>query len=160
MTVQILFNLLIALVWMLLHDEWNFISFVIGYFIGMVIIFGMRRFFAAPFYLRRLWAIVKLLYLFVKELVLSTFVVAREVLRPQLAIRPGIFRVETQLRSDLELTLLSALITLTPGSVVMEVAPDDGVMYIHAMDTELMERGVLKSKNMFEAAILEVTRDG
>ena len=159
MTLQILFNLIIGLVWMLLHDEWNFISFVIGYFIGTVIIYGMRRFFPTPFYMKRLWAIIKLLYLFVKELVLSTLVVARELIRPNLTIRPGIFRVETKLRSDLEITLLSTLLTLTPGSVVMEVAPADGVMYIHAMDMEMMDSGIMKSMRIFEDAILEVTRD-
>jgi multicomponent Na+:H+ antiporter subunit E len=157
MTVQILLNLIIGLVWMLLHDVWDFNTFVIGYFIGLLIVFGLRRFFPGPFYGKRFWAILKLLYLFIREMIMSTIVVIRQVTRPRLNIQPGIFRMETGLKSDWEMTLLAALITLTPGSVVMEVAPEEGVMYVHAMDASEFVNGVLKSKRIFEEAILEVT---
>jgi len=157
MTLQILLNLLIASVWMLLHDRWDINTFSIGYLVGMVIIFFLRRFFPDPFYGRRLWAIVKLLYLFIRELVKSTFVVIRQVTRPHLDIRPGIFKFNTVLKNDWEISLLSMLITLTPGSVVMEIAPGEGLVYVHAMDADEFERSILKSKDLFEKAIQEVT---
>lgn len=156
-TLQILLNLLIGTVWMLLHDRWDANSFAIGYLVGMLIIFFMRRYFPDPFYVKRLWAIVKLVYLFIRELVLSTIVVIRQVTRPRLNIRPGIFKFTTVLRNDWEITLLSMLITLTPGSVVMEVSPEDGIVYVHAMDADEFERGIMASKRVFEKAILEVT---
>jgi multicomponent Na+:H+ antiporter subunit E len=158
MTLQILLNLLIGTVWMLLHDQWNFSTFVIGYFIGFLIVFGLRRFFPVPFYGKKSWAILKLIFLFIKELFFSTIVVMRQVLRPKLNIQPGIFRVETKLTSDWEITLLSSLITLTPGSVVMEVAPEKGIFYIHAMDVTEFQNSIIRSKEMFEDAILEVTK--
>lgn len=157
MTLQILLNLVVGLVWMLLHDRWDAETFSVGYFIGLVTIFLMRRFFPTPFYGKKLWAILKLLYLFVIELFLSTIVVVRQVTRPKLNIEPGIFKVQTRLKSDWEITLLSTLITLTPGSVVMEVAPEDGRLYIHAMDATEFERSIIKTKTKFEEAILEVT---
>lgn len=157
MTLQILLNLLIASVWMLLHDRWDINTFSVGYLVGMVIIFFLRRFFPVPFYGRRLWAILKLMWLFIKELVKSTFVVIRQVTRPRLAIRPGIFKFHTVLQNDWEIALLSMLITLTPGSVVMEIAPEDGIVYVHAMDADEYERSILKSKALFEKAIQEVT---
>jgi len=158
MTLQILLNLLIGAVWMLLHDKWDFRTFVVGYFIGFLIVFGLRRFFPTPFYGKKSWAILKLLFLFIKELFFSTLVVIRQVTRPKLNIQPGIFRVETKLKSDWEITLLSNLITLTPGSVVMEVAPEEGVFYIHAMDMTEFQNSIIRSKERFEDAILEVTK--
>jgi len=143
---------------MLLHDRWNALTFAIGYFIGFLFIFGLRRFFPTPFYGKKSWAILKLIYLFILELVKSTIVVIRQVTRPKLNIEPGIFKVSTSLTSDWEITLLSVLITLTPGSVVMEVAPADGIMYIHAMDANEFKRSIMKTKTMFEEAILEVTK--
>jgi len=158
MTLQVLLNLLIGLIWMLLNDAWSFGAFAVGYLVGTGIIFAMRRFFPAPFYGRKALAVLHLFLLFIVELVKSTFVVIRQVLRPRLNIRPGVFRMETPLRSDFEITLLAALITLTPGSVVMEVAPQEGVMYVHAMDADEFHGSIMESKRKFERAILEVTR--
>jgi len=156
-TVQVLLNMIVGLVWMLLHDRWDFQTFSIGYFVGFLIIFAMRRFFPAPFYGRKLWAVVKLIGLFVWELILSTLVVVKQVTRPKLNIEPGVFKLETRLKSDWEIALLSMLITLTPGSVVMETAPEEGTLYIHAMDAAEFRTGILKTKTRFENAILEVT---
>lgn len=157
MTLQIVLNLLIGLVWMLLHDSWNAETFALGYLIGLLFIFGLKRFFPSEFYGKKCWAILKLLYLFLVELMKSTIVVIRQVTRPKLNIEPGIFKVQTKLKSDWEITLLSKLITLTPGSVVMEVAPDVGILYIHAMDASEFKNSIMASKRLFEDAILEVT---
>lgn len=143
---------------MLLHDQWNFGTFAVGYLIGYLFIFGMRRFFPGPFYGKRSWAILKLTYLFIVELIKSTIVVIRQVTRRRLDVQPGIFKVQTTLTSDWEITLLSALITLTPGSVVMEVAPEERTMYIHAMDAEEFRSSIMNSKRIFEKAISEVTK--
>lgn len=158
MTLQILLNLLIGLVWMLLHDRWDAATFAVGYAIGLLFIFGMRRFFPTRFYGKTCWAIIKLLYLFIVELVKSTVVVMRQVLRPRLNIEPGIFKVKTSLKSDWEITLLSSLVTLTPGSVVMEVAPEEGILYIHAVDATDFQNSIIETKKVFEKAIAEVTR--
>lgn len=157
MTQQILLNLVIGILWMLLHDRWDANTFVTGYAIGLLIIFGLRRFFPNPFYGKRIWAILKLLYLFIRELVKSTIVVIRQVAGPRLTIEPGIFKIQTKLKNDWEITLLSMLITLTPGSVVMEVAPEEGMLYIHAMDATEFHSSITESKRIFEEAILEVT---
>jgi len=158
MTNQILLNLIVALAWMLLHNRWDAMTFSVGYLVGMLFIYLLRRFFNRPFYGRKLGATVKLLWLFIIELVKSTFVVIGQVTRPQLNVRPGIFRVTTALRTDWEITVLSNLITLTPGSVVMEVDRDQGILYIHGMDTDTFREGVLASKRIFERAIMEVSR--
>jgi len=153
---QILLNLLIAMVWMLLHDEWNTLTFMIGYIIGMNMIFVLRRFFPTPFYGRRVWAIIKLLYLFGIEIVKSSVIVIAQIIRPKINIQPGIFRMNTSLKSEWEIMMLSNLLTLTPGSVIMEVAPDEGVLYVHAMDVAEYQEEIEKTKRLFEKAIREV----
>ena len=82
----------------------------------------------------------------------------KEVLSPTLKIKPGIFKYETQLKSDWEVTTLAMLLTLTPGSVVMEVTPEGNVFYIHGMDLEKSKDSLLNSLAKFEKAIMEVTR--
>lgn len=107
---------------------------------------------------RKTWAAVKLFALFNKELFLSSVTVLVDVLRPKLRIRPGIFRFETELKSDFELTLLSCLICLTPGTLTLDVSGDGGALYIHAMDIDDADKLTAHIKGSFERAIMEVTR--
>ncbi|SDJ03494.1 Na+/H+ antiporter subunit E [Natribacillus halophilus] len=158
MAFQILINLIIALLWVSLQDDWSLPSFTMGYLLGLAIVFLMRRFFNEKFYLHRAWAIVVLLYLFIKELILSTIVVTGQILRPRLNITPGIFKLETDLESNWEITTLALLFMLTPGSVVVEVSPDRRTFYMHAMDIPVSSDMVLASHERFEKAIMEVTR--
>ena len=158
MTRQILINILIAFIWMLLNEEFNPVLFGVGYIIGFVIIFTMRRFFTTPFYGRKVIAVIKLFLLFIVELFKSSIGVIKEVLRPTLKIKPGIFRAETILETDFEISILVSLITLTPGSVVMEIDSKAKVMYIHAMDSNDYQNNIRKAKRRFEKAIIEVMR--
>ena len=160
MPAQLLLNLFIAFLWMTLidEDELKFTTFFAGFLVGIGIIFFMHRFFGTQFYLRRLFKTIKLLFIFISELTQSSIVVLGQILSPRLTIKPGIFKYETVLKSDVEVTMLSLLLTLTPGSVVMEVSPEGDTLYIHAMDVEQSKAGLIKQLKNFEKAIMEVTR--
>ncbi|PZX03927.1 multisubunit sodium/proton antiporter MrpE subunit [Psychrobacillus insolitus] len=160
MPAQFLLNLFIAFLWMLLkdEDELRISTFIGGFLVGIVIIFLMHRFFGSQFYLRRLFSIINLLFIFNWELILSSILIIKQILSPKLDIKPGIFTYKTELQGDWELTVLAMLLTLTPGSVVLEVNPDGDIFYIHAMDIEKSKADVLRSIGKFERAILEVTR--
>ncbi|GGA72734.1 Na+/H+ antiporter subunit E [Ornithinibacillus halotolerans] len=158
MPFQILLNIFIAFLWMFFQDEWKFLSFLSGYIVGLIILFFMRRFFNKPFYILFVWAALKLIYVFARELLGSAILVIKQVLRPKINITPGIFRIDTDLEGDIEITLISLLICLTPGSVVMEVTPDGKSLYVHAMDVPESKDSVLKSQIIFERAIKDVTR--
>ncbi|MCM3634188.1 Na+/H+ antiporter subunit E [Paenibacillus camelliae] len=158
MTTQILINLLIAITWMLLNENWDVVSFTVGYVIGFAIISSMRRFFPVPFYGKKAIAVIKLLLLFIIELFKSSITVIKEIMRPKIKIKPGIFRTTTVLESDLEISLLVTLITLTPGSVVMEIDQKARVLFIHAMDADDFNNNIMKTKKRFEKAIIEVMR--
>ena len=158
MALQILFNLLIAFLWMLLNNNSSGASFIVGYVLGIAILLILRKSWTRPFYLSRLWAMMKLLLIFIRELLISNFVVIGHIIRPKLAIRPGIFAYETALTSDWEITLLSCLICLTPGTLTLDVSGDRKTLYIHAIDIENAEELAAQIRGTFEQAILEVTR--
>ncbi|MBS4208375.1 Na+/H+ antiporter subunit E [Bacillus sp. FJAT-50079] len=160
MPAQFILNLFIATLWMLLRDEDvpRFSTFFAGFLVGILIIFLMQRFFGKQFYLRRAYSILKLILIFISELLQSSYVVLVQILSPKLRIKPGIFTYETKLKSDWEVTTLAMLLTLTPGSVVMEVTPNGNKFYIHGMDLEKSKTSLLQSLAKFEKAIMEVTR--
>jgi len=157
MAFQILLNFFIALVWMLISSSLNAATFVIGYIIGFVLIFMMRRFFNNRIYTVRLWAAFKLMLLFFRELTLSNISVLLLVIKPKLNIKPMIFSMPTELEHDWEITLLSSLITLTPGTIVINVSDDQNTLYIHALHVDDVDEAIDSIKNSFEKAIKEVS---
>lgn len=158
MASQILLNLMLAFIWMFLQNDWTLGGLIVGYVLGLLIVGAFRRFFSRPFYMRKTWAIIRLFLLFNKELLLSSFTVAWQTVSPKLSFRPGIFAYNTELETDWEVTLLACLITLTPGTLTLEVSRDKRCLYIHAMDIKDVEEHIEQIRNTFETAILEVRR--
>lgn len=70
----------------------------------------------------------------------------------------GYFAFKTELTKDWEITMLSLLITLTPGTLVMDISDDRTILYIHAMDIEDAEKAIFDIRESFEKAIQEVSR--
>ncbi len=77
---------------------------------------------------RWLWFVVYLVT-FIWACIKANFDVAYRVLHPAMPIRPGIVKVKTTLRSDFAKTLLANSITMTPGTITVDIIGDD--MYIH-----------------------------
>lgn len=160
MPAQFILNLFIALLWVLFKDEevFRFQTFVTGFLVGIAIVYLMRRFFGGRLYLHRLYSVIKLIFIFISELLQSSVMVIKHILSPKIKIEPGIFKYKTVLKGEWEVPTLALLLTLTPGSVVMEVTPEGNVFYIHAMDIKRTRDDLERSLAKFENAIMEVTR--
>lgn len=75
------------------------------------------------------------------QIFIANIDVARRVLDPKMPISPGIIKFSSRLKSDIALTTLATSITLTPGTLTMDII--DGDYYIHCLATEYGE-GLLK----------------
>ncbi|WP_163537832.1 Na+/H+ antiporter subunit E [Gracilibacillus sp. YIM 98692] len=158
MPLQLIINLIIAIMWMFLSESYTFVSFFSGFLIGALLLFVLRRFIPDAFYLHRGWKMLCLVFLFIKELLLSNIDIVKWVYRPGKNYRPGIFELPTDLRSNWEITILTSLISLTPGTLSVAVSDDNQKIYVHAMDIEDSEIAISAIKDTFEKAIMEVTR--
>jgi multicomponent Na+:H+ antiporter subunit E len=158
MAFQLIVNIVIALIWMFLTESYSSTSFFIGFLLGIGLLFLLNRFIPDAFYLEYVWAIVKLIILFIKELILSNLSVLKLVYKPKLDIKPGIIALPTDLNRNWEITILANLITLTPGTLSIDISPDNRYIYIHVMDMPDVDETIMQIKNTFEKAIMEVTR--
>ncbi|WP_080874683.1 Na+/H+ antiporter subunit E [Oceanobacillus timonensis] len=158
MPFQILINVLLAILWMFLQNEYTAVNFISGYVIGILILFIIRRFLKFEFYLKRVWAIIKLIYLFIVELIKANIDVVKVVLKPKQDHQPGIVAVRTKLESHFEISILAALITLTPGTISMDFSQDSKTIYIHSLDVPDKESMIKNVHDSFEKAIMEVTK--
>jgi multicomponent Na+:H+ antiporter subunit E len=155
---MMLWNLALAILWMLITNLFSFANLVVG----MVVGFGVLAFLGAPLggrvYARRLGAALGLGVFFIKELLVANVKMAAFTLGPLSRIRPGIVAVPLEVMSDDALTVLANLITLTPGTLSVEVAPDRRTLYVHAMDVPDAAGLVAEIKQGFERRVLEVMK--
>ncbi|MGM0446183.1 MAG: Na+/H+ antiporter subunit E [Bacillota bacterium] len=86
---------------------------------------------------------VKYIPLFIIEMVKANIDVAHRVINPKLPINPGIVKVNTNLQSDYAKLFLANSITLTPGTLTMDVIEDD--LYIHWIDVETKDENIQKN---------------
>ncbi|MXN47150.1 Na+/H+ antiporter subunit E [Shinella kummerowiae] len=102
--------------------------------------------------------VLSLLMLFFKELALSAWKVAMLVASPRMVLKPGIFAFPLTVDRDFEITLLANLITLTPGTLSVDVSEDRKVLYVHAIDCSDPVGARRDIANGFEKKILEAFR--
>lgn len=79
---------------------------------------------------RYLWALYYI-PVFLWECIKANIDVAYKVTHPDIPIMPGIVRIKTGLKSDVALTFLANSITLTPGTMCVDIDKDKGILYIH-----------------------------
>lgn len=158
MAIQVLLNFFLAFIWMFLSINFTPQGFVIGYLLGIIMLFIMRNMFPSRFYIDRLWSAILLAFLFLKELWLANIAVVKIALAPKMDMEPAFFAYPTILEKEWEITLLSSLITLTPGTIVVHVSDDSKTLYIHAIDIDDVDDTIESIKQSFEKAILEVSR--
>ncbi|WP_085991837.1 Na+/H+ antiporter subunit E [Oceanobacillus senegalensis] len=158
MAFQIIINITIAILWMFLGESYTAPSFIIGYLLGIILLFVLRRFIPGPFYLIKVKNIIKLILIFIRELILSNITMLKYIYSPKQLAEPGIFEIPLDVKSNWEITILTTLISLTPGTLSVAVSADNHYLYVHAMNIDDTEESINDIKNSFEKAIMEVTR--
>jgi multicomponent Na+:H+ antiporter subunit E len=103
----------------------------------------------------RFYRILKLLAVFLREFLLSVFRVTRLVLSPRLHMTPAAFRFPLALTDDRQITLLANLITLTPGTLTVDVTEDRSALIVHAIDCPDVEAARRELRDGFERLIRE-----
>lgn len=90
-----------------------------------------------------------------KEIALANWQVMRIVLDPKLPIDPGLVRFRTALETDLGVTLFANSITLTPGTITVEVAEHEFVVHALVAD-EPMVAGLTAMEKQVAASLVEI----
>ncbi|HGH0828047.1 TPA: Na+/H+ antiporter subunit E [Staphylococcus pseudintermedius] len=158
---QIGLNVMIAFLWVLFQDEdaFRLTTFVTGYIIGIVVIYIVHKFFDQEFYPKKVWVSIKFLAIYLYQLLTATISITNYVLFKTNQMDPGLVTYETQLDKDWEITFLTILIIITPGSTVIRVNREPSIFLIHAIDTtEKEKKSLLKSIKQYEELIVEVTK--
>lgn len=148
-------HILLALAWAALTGSFTLANFGFGLMLAVAVYYLASEQSNAVSSIVRLGRIVSLALLFIRELVLSGWRVAVLVLSPRIEIAPGIFSYELKVDRDFEITLLANLITLTPGTLSVDVSEDRRVLFVHALDCSDVDRARQEIAQGFERKIIE-----
>ena len=152
------FNLLLAIVWVAITGSTSFLNLVLGFVLAAIALGIVRSSYGGVLYLGRIRSILTLLMLFLSELVKSAWAVSVAVMSPRMDVKPGIFAFPLTVDRDFEIALLANLITLTPGTLSVDVSEDRKTLYVHALDCSDPDAIRRSIADGFERRIMEAFR--
>ena len=152
-------NLLFALVWGALWGSFAPLDLLAGFVFGFAMMWFARGLKGRDArYFRALPQGIVLFGYFLKELVTSCLLVARDCIARRPRLHPAVVRMPIGPKSDLEIFVLANLITLTPGTLTLDVAPDKSHLIIHSIYAEDPEALLAELKSGMEHRVHEVFR--
>ncbi|MBU1176321.1 MAG: Na+/H+ antiporter subunit E [Alphaproteobacteria bacterium] len=154
----VLAALVLALMWAAVTGAFTFGNLVLGGAVGVIALLLMRERIVRPTLFVKFGKAFSLAGLFLFELSRSAVTVALLVLSPDLSkrLKPAIIAFPLRVRTDAEITLLANLITLTPGTLSVDVSNDRRVLYVHALSVPDRDKLIADIAGGFEAKIMEV----
>lgn len=153
-----LLNILLALTWTALTGVFTPVTFLLGFALGFLALQVARQPLGHTGYFSTLPRVASFLLFFLGEMILANLRVAADVLTPRWHMRPRVLAVSLDAATDVEITLLANVMSLTPGSLSLDVSSDRRVLYIHDMYAEDPERVRRQVKEGFERRLLRITR--
>ena len=151
-------NTFIAFGYTGVQGQFNLSGLVVGYFLGYAALWVTQPLYGPSRYFQRVPKTLGLIAFFLVELIYSNLQVLWAVITPGQISRPGIVGVPLTARSELEILLVANLISLTPGTLSIDLSEDRHTLYVHVMFLDDPDRFRENIKKGLERRVLEVTR--
>jgi multicomponent Na+:H+ antiporter subunit E len=156
--IALTWNVLLMLIWVALTGSFTAANLLLGFVLGYLILgFSLRDKPEFDHYVGKVPRLIAFIGYFLWEMLLSNLKVAYDVLTPTHHMCPGVIAMPLDARTDGEITVVANLISLTPGTLSLDVSSDRRVLYIHVM--YLVDRDtVVAGMKDLERKVLEILR--
>lgn len=152
-------NLLLAVLWASVIGPFSPANLAAGFVLGYIVLrigAGKEQ---RPKYVRQVLATIRLTIFTINEIIIANLRVARYTVSSLGKLQPAVLTVPLEDDvTDAEVTLLAILVTLTPGTLTLDVLGDNDAMLVHFMHVDDPAQAIDEIKSGFERRILEVTR--
>jgi multicomponent Na+:H+ antiporter subunit E len=156
---QFLMNILLSMIWIALTGSLAISNFVFGFALSFLIMWVVKSgdveqkkyFVVIP-------RVISFVFYFLYELIKANIQVAYDVITPKFYMTPGIVCVPLDAKTDIEITLLANIISLTPGTLSLDVSDDRKVLYVHSMYIRDKDEFIREIKSGFERKLLQIMR--
>jgi len=154
-----LLSILLLLCWLWLNNTLEPGHVLLGASLAVAIPFFTRRFWPEPLPIRRPLKALEYFVIVLYDVVVANLQVAAIILGPMSRVRPAFIRVPLELRTDFAATVLASTVTLTPGTVSVEIEPDGRggrVLVVHALRCLDEAAMVASIKTRYERRLKEI----
>lgn len=155
---KFLANILLTIIWVFLTGSFAIVNFIFGFIISFLILWIISSRDEENKYVRLIPKLISFILFFLWEVVKANIQVAYEVITPTNNMKPGIVKIPLDAKTNIEITLLANLITLTPGTLSLDVSEDKKVLYVHSMYVNDKQEFIDDIKNGFERRLLSILR--
>jgi len=163
----LLWNVILAIIWAIALGPLSLTNLLVGFAVGFVvlrigwrIVPGSDGFSESNAYFEKAWQLVTFTLFFIRALTVANLRMAWYTVGPQSSMHPGIVAVPVRRMSEIEITTLANLITLTPGTLTVDVSPDQRTLFVHVMDARDPEHVRLEIREGFERRVIDLLRAG
>lgn len=151
-----LINLLLAIAWAALVGSFEPINLLFGFLLGFIVMWIINRVAGTAPYFKRAPRIIEFFLFFVWELLTANFRLIATVLSPRMPLRPAVVAVPLDLKKENSLILLANLISLTPGTLSLDISNDRQTLFVHTIWLEDPDTFRQEIKQGFERRVKEI----
>ena len=130
---MLLLNVLLAVAWGAVTGDMTITNLMAGFLIGYGVMAVVHKPSGNIRYFTKIGQVLRFALYFLWELIIATLRVAVDIVTPQHLMKPAILAIPIETNSAAETTMLANAITLTPGSLSLDVSPDGKTLYVHVM---------------------------
>jgi multicomponent Na+:H+ antiporter subunit E len=153
----LLINISLALVWAAMTGQFTPGNLITGFLLGYAVLFLLRRVVGGRQYFYKFGQVLRMLIFFLWELLIANLRVARDVLRPgPLRLQPRVIAIPIAVTGDMPLLLLAVMVSLTPGTLVLDISGDRKTMFLHHIHAPDEEQPKKEIKQGFERQVIDL----
>ncbi|MGC9400968.1 Na+/H+ antiporter subunit E [Vibrio genomosp. F10] len=149
-------NMLLALAWLVLSGTYTISNFFAGMLLSYVVLaYVLRDHEPFKVYFGKLPKMLNFILFFIWDLIKANARVAYDVVTPTHLMKPAVIAVPLDIDTEGGITIFSTLITVTPGSLALDVSTDKKVLYVHLMYFEDEKLHIAELKRL-EAMVIDL----
>jgi len=153
-------NLLLAIIWAVFFGGFTWLSVLSGLAVGYGILWLLQPLTGTQSsYFKRVWYWAKLVVMFHYELIVSSIHVLWDIVTPQHRARPALIEMPLAAKTDLGVLLVTNMISLTPGTLSIDVSPDRSTLLVHAMFADDPDAVVHELKSGMERWVIDAVEE-
>jgi len=153
-------NLVLAMIWALFFGGFSWLTVTSGLVVGYGVLWLLQPLFGTKsIYFLRVWYWLKLIVMFHYELVVSSVQVIWDIITPDNHSNPAIIDMPLDVKTDTGILLVTNLISLTPGTLSIDVSPDRKTLKIHAMFADDPDAVCHALKSGMEKWVIDAVED-
>ncbi|SEL43655.1 Na+/H+ antiporter subunit E [Halomonas daqiaonensis] len=153
-----LFSLFLALLWLLMVNDFSVAHALLGLALGVAIPFMTHAFWPEEARIKRPLPLLRYLLVLLVDILRSNLVVALRILRPTRHLQPGFFIYPLTLDDDFAITILASTISLTPGTVSLHYDAKANSLLVHALHLEDENEAIATIRERYEHPLEEIFR--